>query len=163
MKFSLVPMLSAVASALGSFMLALSATASAAPPPCLSREDPRSTAYQFQAQMDRCEGIRGSRPISAVGLRLASHTIGQPQTERRAEWGEVLRLQVPAGLKPPAVTVQAGGGDYQMTPLRLGSPRRGWRAFEWGAGLILRENISASELRATALLRQPGMRISGCR
>jgi hypothetical protein len=54
------------------------------------------------------------------------------------------------------VSVQALGGDYQMTPLRLGSPRQGWRAFEWGAGLIQREQISASQLRATALLRQPG-------
>ena len=130
--------------------------AAAAPPPCPSREDPRSTAYQFRAQMDRCEGIRGSRPIAAIGLRLASYTIGEAKRERRAEWGEVIRLQVPAGPESPAVMVQARGGDYQMTPLRLGSPRQGWRAFEWGAGLIQRENISPSQLRATALLRQPG-------
>jgi hypothetical protein len=68
----------------------------------------------------------------------------------------VIRLQVPAGLESPAVTVQARGGEYQMTTLRLGSPRQGWRAFEWGAGLILRENISPRQLRATALLLQPG-------
>jgi hypothetical protein len=148
------------ASALSGFgllgALCAATPASAAPPPCPSREDPRSTAYQFRAQMDRCEGIRGSRPIAAVGLRLASYTIGQPQSERRAQRGEVFRLQVPAGLESPAVTVQARGGDYQMTPLRLGSPRQGWRTFEWGAGLIQRETISPSQLRATALLRQPG-------
>jgi hypothetical protein len=138
-------------------LLALCAAAPAsAAPPCPSREDPRSTAYQFREQMDRCEGIRGSRPIAAVGLRLASYTIGQPQSEPRAQRGEVFRLQVPAGLDSPAVTVQALGGDYQMTPLRLGSPRQGWRAFEWGAGLIQREKIGASQLRATALLRPPG-------
>lgn len=136
--------------------LCAAAPASAAPSPCPSKEDPRSTAYQFRPQMDRCEGIRSSRPIAAVGLRLASYTIGQAQSERRAEWGKVFRLQVPAGLESPAVTVQARGGDYQMTPLRLGSPRQGWRAFEWGAGLLQRENISPSQLRATAFLRQPG-------
>ena len=136
--------------------LCAAAPAFSAAPPCPSREDPRSTAYQFRAQMERCEGIRGSRPIAAIGLRLASYTIGEAKRERRAEWGEVIRLQVPAGLDLPAVTVQARGGDYQMTPLRLGSPRQGWRTFEWGAGLIQRENISSSQLRATALLRQPG-------
>ncbi|MFN9622265.1 MAG: hypothetical protein ACK587_05455 [Cyanobacteriota bacterium] len=145
-----------MASALVFVVLALAAWASAAPPPCPSREDPRSTAYQLRTQMERCEGIRGSRPIVAIGLRLASYTIGEAKRERRAEWGEVIRLQVPAGLEATVVTVQARGGDYQMTPLRLGSPRQGWRAFEWGAGLILRENISPSQLRATALLRQPG-------
>jgi len=137
-------------------LLGLSARASAAPLPCSSRADPRSSAYQFRAQMDRCEGIRASRPISAVGLRLASYTIGQPQIERRMEGGKVLRLQVPAGLEPPAVTVQARGGAYQMTPLRMSNPSEGWRVFEWGAGLIQLESISPSQLRATALLRQPG-------
>ena len=136
--------------------LCAAAPAFSAAPPCPSREDPRSTAYQFRAQMERCEGIRGSRPITAIGLRLASYTIGEAKRERRADWGEVIRLQVPAGLESPAVMVQARGGDYQMTPLRLGSPRQGWRTFEWGAGLIQREQISASQLRATALLRQPG-------
>jgi hypothetical protein len=148
------------ASALSGFgllgALCAATPASAAPPPCPSREDPRSTAYQFREQMDRCEGIRGSRPIAAVGLRLASYTIGLPRSEGRSERGEVFRLQVPAGPDSPAVSVQALGGDYQMTPLRLGSPRQGWRAFEWGAGLIQREQISASQLRATALMRQPG-------
>ena len=136
--------------------LCAAAPASAAPPPCPSQEDPRSTAYQFREQMDRCEGIRGSRPIAAVGLRLASYTIGLPQSEPRAQRGEVFRLQVPADLDSPAVSVQALGGDYQMTPLRLSSPRQGWRAFEWGAGLIQREQIGASQLRATALLSPPG-------
>lgn len=56
----------------------------------------------------------------------------------------------------PAVTVQARGTFYQMIPMALGSPRQGWRPFEWGAGLLLREGISVSQLRATALLRQPG-------
>jgi hypothetical protein len=153
MKCRWVPHPSALASALVLLVPALSAPASAAPPPCPSREDPRSTTYQFRAQMDRCEGIRGSRPIAAVGLRLSSYTIGQPQSEPRAE---VFHLQVPAGLGFPAVTVQARGGDYQMTPLRLGSPHQGWRSFAWGSGVIKREGIQPIELRATALLRQPG-------
>lgn len=106
--------------------------------------------------MDRCEGIRASRPIAALGLRLASYTIGQAPSERRAERGEVYRLLVPAVQGSPAVTVQARGGDYQMTPLVLGSPRQGWRPFEWGSGLMRREQISASQLRATALLSQQG-------
>jgi hypothetical protein len=135
---------------------ALCPAVSAAPPPCPRREDPRSTSYQLRGQMDRCEGFRRSRPISALGLRLASYTIGQAQSERRSDQGEVYRLLVPAGQNSPAVSVQALGGEYQMTPLRLGSPRQGWRPFEWGAGLIQRENISGRQLRATAQLSQPG-------
>jgi hypothetical protein len=54
------------------------------------------------------------------------------------------------------VTVQARGGEYQMTPLNFGSPRQGWREFIWAAGLIRREAITPSELRATAFLQQPG-------
>lgn len=141
---------------LSGLLLALAPAGSVAPPPCSTRENPRSPAYQFRTQMDRCEGIRGSRPIAALGLRIASYTIGQAQSERRAERGEVFRLLVPADSGSPAVTVQALGGEYLMTPLRLGGPRQGWRAFEWGAGLIQRENITASQLRATALLSQPG-------
>jgi hypothetical protein len=136
-------------------LLAALSTA-AAPPPCSTKENPRSTTYQFRTQMDRCEGMRASRPISAEGLRLASYTIGQIQIERRANRTEVLRLLVPSVLGQPAVTLQARGREYQMTPLRLGNPHQGWLPFEWGAGLIQRENISASQLRATALLRQPG-------
>ena len=41
--------------------------APAAPPPCSTRENPRTTAYQFRTPMDRREGIRGSRPIAAFG------------------------------------------------------------------------------------------------
>ncbi|MFN6131798.1 MAG: hypothetical protein ACK46L_02620, partial [Synechococcaceae cyanobacterium] len=67
--------------------LCAAAPAHAAPPPCPSRGDPRSTDYQFRPQMDRCEGIRRERPISADGMWLASYTIGQPQSERRAEGG----------------------------------------------------------------------------
>ena len=147
------------ASALALVVVALAAPAPADTPPCSTQEDPRSKAYQFRQQMDRCEGIRDSRPIAAIGLRLASYTIGLPQAQRRAEQGEVLSLQVPAaaaGQDDPAVTVQARGGYYQMTPLRLGSPRQGWRPFVWGAGVIKREGIDPSQLRATALLRQPG-------
>ena len=130
-----------------------------AQPPCTTRGNPRSTTYQFRAQMDRCEGMRGSRPIAAVGLRLASYTIGQPQIQPRHSRGEVLSLQVPAipaGQGDPSVTVQARGGDYQMTPLRLGNPQQGWRDFVWGAGLLQQEGISATQLRATALLSQSG-------
>lgn len=149
----------ALASALALVVVATAAPAPAGTPPCSTKGDARSTAYQFRQQMDRCEGIRASRPIAAIGLRLASYSIGIPQPQRRAEQGEVLSLQVPAaaaGQDDPAVTVQARGGSYQMTPLRLGRARTGWRAFEWGAGVIKREAISANQLRATALLRQPG-------
>ena len=149
----------ALASALVLVVVAMAAPARAGTPPCSTKGDARSTAYQFRQQMDRCEGIRASRPIAAIGLRLASYSIGIPKPQRRAEHGEVLSLQVPAaaaGQDDPAVTVQARGGSYQMTPLRLDSSSEGWRAFEWGAGVIKREAISANQLRATALLRQPG-------
>jgi len=145
--------------AFGLLMVTLATPAPAGSPPCSTQGNPRSTAYQFRPQMDRCEGIRASRPIAAIGLRLASYSIGLPQPQRRAEQGEVLGLQVPAAAASqddPAVTVQARGGDYQMTPLRLGSARTGWRSFEWGAGVIRREGIDPSKLRSTALLRQPG-------
>lgn len=144
--------------AFGLLMVTLAPPAPAQPP-CTTRGNPRSTAYQFRAQMDRCEGVRGSRPIAAAGLRLASYTIGQPQSQPRQSRGEVFSLQVPAtpaGQGDPSVTVQARGGEYQMTPLRLGSPQQGWREFVWGSGLLQQEGISSNQLRATALLRQPG-------
>jgi hypothetical protein len=156
MKPQLRPILVAAGVSLLGVVLELWVTASAAPPPCSITENPRSAAYQFRSQMDRCEGIRSSRPIAALGLRLASYTIGQAQSERSAQRGEVFRLLVPAELGSPVVTVQALGGEYQMTPLRLGNPRQGWRPFEWGAGLIQREKISTTQFRATALLSQPG-------
>jgi hypothetical protein len=149
------PILVAAGASLLGVVLELWVTASAAPPPCSTTENPRSTAYQFRSQMERCEGIKGSRPISALGLWLASFTIGEAQSEPRTQGGEMYRLLVPAGPKTPDVKVKALGSDYQMTPLRLGTPRQGWRPFEWGAGLIQRERISASQLRATALLIQP--------
>jgi hypothetical protein len=43
-----------------------------------------------------------------------------------------------------------------MTPLRLGRAHQGWRSFSWGSGVIKREGIQPIELRATALLLQPG-------
>lgn len=146
----------ASAFSLTGILFALSAAVSAAPPPCPTSENSRSTIYQFRAHMERCEGLRGSNPIAAIGLRLASYTIGQPQREHRPNQGEVFRLLLPAVHDHPMVTVQALGSDYQMIPLQLGSPLNGWRPFEWGAGVILRERISASQLRATALLRQLG-------
>jgi hypothetical protein len=127
-------------------------------PACLEG-DPRASVYQYRPQMDRCEGIRVSRPIAAIGLRLASYSIGIPQVQRRQEQGQVLSLQVPApgaDQDVPAVTVQARGGKYLMTPLRLGTAHQGWRSFSWGSGVIKREGIQPIELRATALLRQPG-------
>jgi hypothetical protein len=156
MKPKLPPMLVATGAGVLGLILEGWVTASAAPPPCSTTENPRSAAYQFRSQMDRCEGIRGSRPIAALGLRLASYTVGQAQIERHAQQGEVFRLLVPAELGSPVVTAQALGGEYQMTPLRLGTPRQGWRPFEWGAGLIQRERISATQLRATAMLSQAG-------
>ena len=156
MKFPYWPTLVVAGASLSGLAVVFSVSAAAQSPPCSTRENPRSKVYQFRAQMDRCEGIRSSRPIAARGLRLASYTIGQAQGQRRLQGGEVYRLLVPAGQGSAAVTVQALGGEYQMTPLRLGSPHKGWRPFEWGAGLIRRENISASQLRATALLSQPG-------
>lgn len=140
-------------------LIATLAPPAVAQPPCTTRGNPRSTAYQFRQQMDRCEGLRGSRPIAAVGLRLASYAIGQPQSQPSQTRGEVFSLQVPAtpaDQGEPSVTVQARGGEYQMTPLRLGSPQQGWRGFVWGAGLLQQEGISPNQLRATALLSQMG-------
>lgn len=148
-----------LASAYALFEVALATQAPAGTPPCTTQGNPRTTDYQFRQQMDRCEGIFDSRPIAAIGLSLASYTIGVPLAQRRAGQGEVIGLQVPAGSasqKEPAVTVQANGGDYKMTPLGLASPRAGWRSFYWGAGVIRRENISLSQLHATALISQSG-------
>ena len=73
----------ALASALALVVVATAAPARAGTPPCSTKGDARSTAYQFRQQMDRCEGIRASRPIAAIGLRLASYSIGIPQPQRR--------------------------------------------------------------------------------
>lgn len=121
--------------------------------------DARSSGYQLREGMERCEGIRGSRPISASGLRLASYTIGKPLIYSRPLGGKEIALMVPAGASGPdgpMVTVRARGSDYQMIPLQLGSSRQGWRPFAWGTGLLQREGIGIGQLRATALLRQPG-------
>ena len=60
-------------------VLVLSVPVSVGRPPCPTAENFGSTAYQFRLHMDRCEGLLGRRPITAMGLRLASYTIGEPQ------------------------------------------------------------------------------------
>lgn len=130
----------------------------AASPGC-SRGNMRSSAYQLRPTMDRCEGIRGTRPIAATGLRLASFTIGEPRVQILRGVGEVFSLQVPvsqAGLPEPSVRVQAWRGNYLMEPIRLDPISQGWKGFSWGAGVIRKERISPKDLRATAHIKQPG-------
>lgn len=45
--------------------------------------------------MVRCEGIRASRPIAAIGLRLASYSIGLPQPQRLVEQGRCFACRYP--------------------------------------------------------------------
>jgi hypothetical protein len=117
----------------------------------------RGTSYRYRRNMDRCEGMRGERKVSAVGLRLASYSIGEIQGKKSPQNGLLFTLQVPArGLSQPDITLQTRGGEYQMIPLQLGISIQGWREFIWGAGVIQRERITPSELRATARLQQPG-------
>lgn len=127
--------------------------------PCPTAENTGNKAYQFRLHMDRCEGLLGRRPITAMGLRLASYTIGEPQRQSRRSRGEVFNLQVPETPNvqvEPSVLVQARSGDYKMKPLRLGRPVQGWREFFWGAELLLQEEINTKQLRATAVLSPPG-------
>ena len=140
-------------------VLALAGPAPAGPPPCRTSWNQLGTAYQFRPKMDRCEGMRGERPISAVGPWLASYSIGEVRGQKRPQGGESFNLLVPAigsARQMPELKVQARGGEYQMIPLQLGLPRQGWRDFIWSAVLIRREAIHPRELRATARLRQPG-------
>jgi hypothetical protein len=117
----------------------------------------RGTSYRYRKNMDRCEGMRGERKVSAVGLRLASYSIGDLQSKKTPHNGLVFILQVPVkGWSRPDVILQARGGEYQMIPLQMGSSLQGWREFIWGAGVIQRERINPTELRATAILQQPG-------
>jgi hypothetical protein len=140
-------------------VLALAGPAPAGPPPCRTSWNQLGTAYQFRTKMDRCEGMRGERPISAVGPWLASYSIGEVRGQKRPQGGESFNLLVPAigsARQMPELKVQARGGEYQMIPLQLGLPRQGWRDFIWSAGLIRREAIHPRELRATAQIHQPG-------
>jgi hypothetical protein len=43
-----------------------------------------------------------------------------------------------------------------MEPIRLDRARKGWNSFTWGADVIRREKISPEQLRATAVITQPG-------
>ena len=49
-------------------VLALAGPAPAGPPPCRTSWNQLGTAYQFRPKMDRCEGMRGERPISPTAL-----------------------------------------------------------------------------------------------
>ena len=101
--------------AVGVVVLALAAPAPAGPPPCPTSWNWRSAAYLYRTQMERCEGLRGERKISAMGLRLASYSIGELRVLKSPHGGENFSLQVPAiggAQQTPDVTVQARGGDY---------------------------------------------------
>jgi len=118
---------------------------------------------QLLPLMDRCEGIRTSKEIAAVGLQLESFTIGQPRPQRTLLGGEEFSLQVPptpAGWSSdPEVKVRAyagPGSTYLMDPLRLERASKGWRRFVWGAGLIRKEGIRLDQVRATAKVKGDG-------
>ena len=118
-----------------------------------------TTDFQRRQSMDRCEGVRRSQLISASGLWLSSFSIGQSNVQRQADGGETLRLWVPIStvyLPHLNVRVQARRGHYLMEPLQFGSAQEGWKTFTWGTAVIRREQIREDQLRATALLRQPG-------
>ncbi len=109
--------------------------------------------------MDRCEGIKHTKLISATGLRLTSFTIGTPRPVISFDEGLVFTLQIPvsnSGLPDPDVIVKAVNSTYLMTPLRLGPARLGWKSFAWGGGVIRREKIASTDLRATALTGRTG-------
>jgi hypothetical protein len=113
--------------------------------------------------MDRCEGIKTSKEIAAIGLQLESFTIGEPTPQRSFFGGEEFSLQVPPAPEgissDPAVKVRAyagPGSTYQMDPLRLERANKGWRRFVWGAGLIRNEGIRLDQVRATAMLKRDG-------
>ncbi len=121
--------------------------------------DPRDADFQKRTEMERCEGIRRTKPIAADGLRLTSYTIGQAKLQRGSLGGTVFILQIPvspAGLPEPEVAVEASKSNYLMTPLRFAPPKQGWKAFTWGAAVIQGQKIEGEQLRATARLRPSG-------
>jgi len=127
--------------------------------PSCPKGDQRDPGWQWRPEMDRCEGIRRTKPIAADGLRLTSYTIGlaSPRKDRRG--GSVFVLQVPVlpeGRREPLVAVEAWKANYRMEPRRLEATRQGWKHFSWGAAVIQGQGITADQLRATALLRTPG-------
>jgi hypothetical protein len=140
-------------------VLSLTRPAAHASSPSCPKADPRDPDYQKRTEMERCEGIRRTKPIAAEGLRLTSYTIGQARPQRGSFRGNVFTLQIPvspAGLPEPAVAVEASKSNYRMEPLRFGSPKQGWKAFTWGAAVIQGQGIGGEQLRATALLRPSG-------
>ncbi len=123
------------------------------------KADPRDASYQKRTEMDRCEGVRRTKPIAADGLRLTSYTIGQARPLKGSRGGNVFTLQVPvspAGLPEPEVAVEAWKGNYLMEPVRLVAASQGWKEFSWGAAVIQGQGILGHELRATARLRPSG-------
>lgn len=139
--------------------LALGGTGPATAAPACPKADPRQPTFQRRSQMERCEGLRTTRPIAATGLTLTSYTIGQPQPRSGGGGGEEFVLQVPpppAGLPAPEVVVQARRGNYLMEPIRLQPAAGGWLRFAWGVAVVRRAGIGPAQLRATALLSPPG-------
>jgi hypothetical protein len=109
--------------------------------------------------MERCEGIRHSKPIVARGMRLANFTIGRPNPIKTEDEGIEFSFQVPilsGNMSDPDINVQALRSSYLMIPLRLGSAKSGWKTFAWGGGVIRRERVDPGELRSTAVLSQSG-------
>ncbi len=142
--------------------VALTAVLSASVIPARAKPD-CPFGLKLLPSMDRCEGIKNSKEIAAVGLQLESFTIGQPTPQRTLFGGEEFTLQVPPAptgvSSEPAVKVRAyagPGSTYQMDPLRLERANKGWRRFVWGAGLIRNEGIRLDQVRATAMLKRDG-------
>jgi hypothetical protein len=140
-------------------VLSLGLPAAHSSTPTCPKSDSDASSYQQRTEMDRCEGVRRSKPIAAVGLRLTSYTIGQSSPQKMGRGGEVFNIQVPAsppGLPEPAVRVEAWKGNYIMEPLRFAPPIGGWKTFSWGAAVIQGQGIPSRQLRATAEMRPPG-------
>ena len=139
--------------------LGLSLPAAHASSPSCLKGDQRDPGWQWRPEMDRCEGIRRTKPIAAEGLRLTSYTIGLASPRKSSRGGSIFVLQVPVlaqGRREPAVAVEAWKANYRMEPRRLEVSNQGWKRFSWGAAVIQGQGISADQLRATALLRTPG-------
>lgn len=140
-------------------VISLTLLAAHAASPSCPKADPRDPDFQKRSEMERCEGVRRTKRISADGLRLSSYTIGQASPQKGSRGGNVFMLQVPAsppGLPEPQVAVEAWKGNYLMEPQRLAAATPGWKQFSWGAAVIQGQGIPSQQLRATALLRPPG-------
>ncbi|MEB3302375.1 MAG: hypothetical protein VKN56_10460 [Cyanobacteriota bacterium] len=124
-----------------------------------SEDDLNDPAFQRRPDMDRCEGIDPTKPIAAHGLHLSSYAIGQATPQKRERGGSVLSLQVPVsppGLPEPTLIVTAVKDNYLMEPLLYTAPKQGWKGFTWGTEVLRKRKISASRLRALALLKPDG-------